>query len=57
MAMQGAQAAEIMTALGHHQLVTAQKYIHWAQDARTQLAEKAAAHVTAAMDGKLKAVK
>jgi integrase len=42
MAMGGAQASEIMTALGHRQLSTAQKYIHWAEDARQALAEKAA---------------
>lgn len=49
MAMQGAQAAEIMTALGHRQLATAQKYVHWAQDNRASLAENAAAHITAAL--------
>jgi integrase len=43
MAMSGAQAAEIMTALGHRQLSTAQRYVHWAEDARRNLAEKAAA--------------
>ena len=32
MAMNGAQASEIMTALGHRQLSTAQKYIHWAEE-------------------------
>jgi integrase len=42
LAMGGAQAAEIMTALGHRQLSTAQKYVHWAQDARVPLAERAA---------------
>lgn len=50
MAMQGAQAAEIMTALGHRQLSTAQKYVHWAQDRRAALAEDAAAHIAAALD-------
>ena len=43
LAMGGAEAAEIMTALGHGQLSTAQKYVHWAQDARQGLAERAAA--------------
>jgi integrase len=33
MAMQGAQAAEIMKALGHRQLSTAQRYVHWAEKA------------------------
>jgi integrase len=42
MAMMGAQAAEIMTALGHRQLSTAQRYVHWAADARQAVAEKAA---------------
>lgn len=51
MAMQGAEAAEIMTALGHSQLSTAQKYVHWAQDARSSLAERAASIVTAGMAG------
>lgn len=49
MAMGGAEAAEIMTALGHRQLSTAQKYIHWAQDGRAALAERAAAHITGAL--------
>lgn len=49
MAMNGAQAAEIMTALGHRQLSTAQRYIHWAQDGRAALAEKATAHITGAL--------
>ena len=42
MAMGGAQASEIMTTLGHRQLSTAQKYVHWAEDARQALAERAA---------------
>jgi integrase len=42
MAMSGAGAAEIMTALGHSQLSTAQRYVHWAQDSRQALAERAA---------------
>jgi integrase len=57
MAVDGAGAAEIMATLGHHQLATAQKYIHWAQDARSKLAEKSAAHITAALNGKLKVAK
>ena len=51
MAMQGAEAAEIMTTLGHSQLSTAQKYVHWAQDARSSLAERAALIVKAGMAG------
>ena len=49
LAMQGAQAAEIMTALGHRRLATAQKYVHWAEDSRAALAERAATIVTNAM--------
>lgn len=51
MAMQGAEAAEIMTALGHRQLSTAQKYVHWAQDARSTLAERAASIVKEGLAG------
>ncbi len=51
MAMQGAQASEIMTALGHGNLATSQKYIHWATDARQAIAEKAAAIALAGMAG------
>jgi len=49
MAMGGAGAAEIMTALGHRQLSTAQRYVHWAQDARQALAERAASVALAGM--------
>jgi integrase len=42
MAMQGAQASQIMTALGHRNLSTSQKYVHWAQEARQAIAEQAA---------------
>lgn len=49
LAMGGAQAAEIMTVLGHRQLSTAQKYVHWAQDARVPLAERAASVAMAGM--------
>lgn len=48
MAMQGAEAAEIMATLGHTQLSTAQRYIHIAKDARTSLAEKYTAGIMAA---------
>lgn len=43
MAMRGAEAAQIMVALGHHQLSTTNRYLHFAQDARSALAETAAA--------------
>lgn len=49
MAMQGAQASEIMTALGHRSITTSAKYVHWAQDARQAVAEKAAAVALAGM--------
>lgn len=55
MAMQGAQAAEIMATLGHSQLSTAQRYIHFAQDARAALAEKYTAGIAAAIGGAPKA--
>jgi integrase len=42
MAMNGFGAGEIMTALGHSQLSTAQRYVHWARDARQALSERAA---------------
>ena len=51
MAMQGAEAAEIMTALGHRDIATSQKYVHWAKDQRQSVAEKAAAGITAAISG------
>jgi integrase len=49
MAMNAASASEIMTALGHRQMATSQKYIHWAGDARQKLAERAAATALAGM--------
>jgi integrase len=49
MAMSGAQASEIMTALGHRQMSTAQRYVHWAENARQKLAEKAATVVLAGL--------
>ena len=55
MAQQGAQASEIMTALGHRQLSTSQKYIHWAEDKRAELADKSAKHISAALTGAPKA--
>jgi integrase len=51
MAMAGAAASEIMTALGHRNLATSQRYIHWAGDARQAIAEKAAAVAMAGMTG------
>jgi integrase len=51
MAVAGAQASEIMTALGHKNLATSQKYIHWAGDARQAIAEKGAAVALAGLAG------
>jgi integrase len=42
LAMGGAQAAEIMAAMGHRQLSTVQRYIHFAETAQQLLAERAA---------------
>jgi len=49
LAMSGAGAAEIMVALGHHQLSTTQRYLHFAETARQALAERAAAPALAGM--------
>jgi len=49
MAMGGAEAAQIMTVLGHHQLSTVQRYIHAAKSAREGLAERAASVAVAGM--------
>lgn len=49
MAMAGAGAGEIMTALGHSQLSTTQRYMHWAENARQTLAERAASVAKAAL--------
>lgn len=49
MAMAGAQAAEIMAALGHRDITTSARYVHWARDQHQTLAEKAAAGITAAI--------
>ena len=51
MAMQGAQAAEIMATLGHSQLSTAQRYIHATRDSRSALNEKYTASISAAASG------
>lgn len=51
MAANGAEAAHIMAVMGHKDLATSQKYIHIARDMRAELAEKAAAVVSAALSG------
>jgi integrase len=49
LAMGGAQAPEIMMAMGHRQLSTVQRYIHFAASARQALAERAASVALAGM--------
>ena len=49
LAVGGAQAAEIMTSLGHRQLSTTTRYLHFADKARAALAERAAAPALAGM--------
>jgi integrase len=49
LAFDGAQAAEIMTSLGHRQMSTTTRYIHAADKARAALAERAAAPALAGM--------
>lgn len=49
MAVKGAEAAQIMAALGHSQLSTTQRYLHIARDARADLAEKYTADIATAM--------
>ncbi|GMV69705.1 MAG: hypothetical protein AMXMBFR76_21440 [Pseudomonadota bacterium] len=51
MAMQGAQASEIMTAMGHKLMSTAQRYVHWSESRHAQLAERSASHISAALRG------
>lgn len=51
MAMQGAEAAQIMAALGHRQLSTTQRYINYAKDAKQELAEKHSAGIAGALNG------
>ena len=49
MAMEGAAASEIQHVLGHRDITTSSRYVHWAKDQRQALAEKAAAGVSAAL--------
>jgi integrase len=49
LAVGGAQAAEIMTTLGHRQMSTTTRYLHFADTARATLAERAAAPALAGM--------
>lgn len=49
MAMDGAEAAQIMAVMGHRTLTTAQRYVHQVEDKRAAIAEQAAAGVSAAL--------
>jgi integrase len=49
LAVGGAEAPQIMTSLGHRQLSTTQRYLHFADNARAALAERAAAPALAGM--------
>lgn len=49
LAVGGAEAAQIMTALGHRQMSTTTRYLHFADAARAALAERAAAPALAGM--------
>lgn len=51
MAVSGAQAAQIMAVMGHRDMITSQRYIHIAQDKQSELAESAAAGISAALSG------
>src|SRR5690554_6460437 len=54
LAIQGAEAAQIMAALGHTQLSTTQRYINIAKDARAQLLEHHTSGIAAALAGNTK---
>ena len=49
LAMAGASAVELMEAMGHKQVSTTQRYIHFAERARSTLAQRAAAMAVAGM--------
>ena len=48
--MAGASAVELMEAMGHKQVSTTQRYIHFAERARSTLAERGAAMAMAGMN-------
>lgn len=52
LAMSGASLVEIMAQMGHKQASTSQRYIHFAESARSTLAERAASVVVAGLEGK-----
>jgi integrase len=54
LAMSGASAVELMETLGHKQVSTTLRYIHFVEDARSKLAERAAAVAVLGLNGKKK---
>lgn len=50
--MSGASTAELMKQMGHQQATTTARYIHFAENARSTLAERAAAMAVAGMNAK-----
>jgi len=54
LAMAGASAVELMKQLGHKQISTTLRYVHFAEDARSTLAERAASVAMAGLTGKTK---
>ncbi len=54
LAMAGASAVELMEALGHKQIGTTLRYIHFTEQARSTLAERAAGVAMAGLNGQTK---
>lgn len=52
LAMAGASAVELMETLGHRQISTTLRYVHFAENARSTLAERGAAVAMAGLNGK-----
>lgn len=52
MAISGSQASQIMAVMGHRDITTSQRYVHIAKDIHAELAERAAAGISAALSGK-----
>jgi integrase len=55
LAQAGASAVELMETLGHRQIGTTLRYIHFAEQSRSKLAERAASVAMAGLTGKQKA--
>lgn len=54
LAMAGASAVELMKQLGHKQISTTLRYVHFAEDARSTLADRAASVAMAGLKGNTK---